>query len=256
MDLGSTVRNLTRSFTSHERSPSPETPRVARNLDRATNVAEETIAYMDDIMSAYSVANVNDDRDYKDDNPPAYYRRQVRGIQQAPKKSKVRQLVRQFEEYQGTPSTNDGWADDGMDEYDLPPAEPRLDRQPMRLQMRQPEQRLRPTEVRTSVSRRNSKKPTFPQRSTGMTGIDHTLLIEEFVNECEIELDMERDGEKLVEQRNRRIADDKKRFEESQLPGNSTSVRKMYPRGSATRQAASNTTATTFRPLGGGKSEK
>ena len=84
-----------------------------------------------------------------------------------------------------------------------------------------------------------------------MTEVENTLLVEELINECEIELDMERDSEKMVEQRNRRIADDKKRFEESQQPGNSTSVRKMYPRGSATRQAAPNTTATSFRPLRG-----
>ena len=214
IDLGTTVRNLTRSFTSYERSPSPETPRVARNLDRATNDAEETIAYMDDIMFAYSVANDNDDQDEKDDNPPAYYRRQARGIQQAPKKSKVRQLVRQFEEYQGTPSADvpeydstrstlvragrnteltfgvDDGVDDGMDEYDIPPAKPRLDRRPMRLQMRQPEQQLRPTEVRSSVSTRNSNKPTFPRRSRGMTEVENTLLVEELLNECEIELDI------------------------------------------------------------------
>ena len=121
VDLGTTVRNLTRSFTSYDRSPSPETPRVARNLDRAREDAKDTIAYMDDIMSTYPVANDNDDQDEYDNPPtysrrptglPAYYRRQARGIHQAPKKSKVRQLVRQFE-YQGTPSIDDDGADDG-----------------------------------------------------------------------------------------------------------------------------------------------
>ena len=74
IELGTTVRNLTRSFAN---SPSPDrAPQVVRYLDRARNEAEEAIVYMDNVRSAYPVANDDDDQDEKYDNPPAYKNRQ------------------------------------------------------------------------------------------------------------------------------------------------------------------------------------
>ena len=80
-----------------------------------------------------------------------------------------------------------------------------------------------------------------------MTDTESTILIEEFFNDSELDDYMEEYSAKMVEERSRRITDNK----ELQHPGNSISARQIYAKGSATREAPNTTATTTRRPRGG-----
>ena len=61
----------------------------------------------------------------------------------------------------------------------------------------------RPTKVRTSVSKSNSNKPTFPRRSYGMSETETTIFTEEMIDEYLLDGHMEEVSAKIEEDRNR-----------------------------------------------------